>query len=1348
MKRLAILALLATGGVAASVMEAAAWVCCNSEFGGFYGPGRWPGGAVRWVYNPVPGAGAPQPMNLPGGAGAAATIAAVTNAALTWNNDAGSEVNFARHATNGSEDANGNGMLDAGEDLDADGVLDAGLRCVTTGDGINTAGWENFAAVPLLAGSARAHAVTLRRYMGGTIVEADLCFNTAPNWAQLDLQTVAVHEWGHALNLDHANHPEFAMIGANGTRPGPEYAKAVMYAWINFATPAVIKRNLVCDDKGGANYLYPLLVPPVMETRDYLTQVTGGCDFGDALDPFTAIGLYPSLENGEDDNNNGILEGPEDANGNGMLDPGEDRNASLGLDPGEDRNGNAALDRSHGGRHKDSRMEWLGPIALGREQNVTMPTLFGQTPVLIPKNAVIPAPPPNVIAAQTGPLSAPTAVARLDGDAGLLLVNFAAAERFVDTDGSGAYGAGERIYNDADGSGAVSVNDRRLLIFGAGFLAAVVAAGSGDIGLPLSRFPATQRHTDPNGDGAYQANEVIYTDADRSRTVTAGDMRLGSAGPRPASATFEPETRQVNADELDDGVSFRAPIAPGQPVVVDVFVNTNGLAPGRYARNAAQQLYLSGWEDWNRDGDWKDWAAPRAGGAVAGAPPCIPPDPSDEYVLWWTGFPPGNNVQFSPNFCGSTPLGRGMILTFVITPPLPPANPSPGASAPPPRLSLESFYGRFRLDYGEDVGVNARPYTDPTLAPPNLLSGVNGRGYDQGEAKYGEVEDYLQPVEVDFFPKSKAEADIRVPAGSPVPNIVELKGPTTVQVKLGDLQDTDGDGLEQIPTEIVQMELTGTSPFGRVKVTIRDAGKDPFQRSTGEIEEGANDNPGILDLPPFIDDGPGVQGAGSFFDVFFEIELSDLGVTLHNRDPKRMTTEITHKPPAEGETYENPEFIPLFDENGTLIAEIGPGFHVPNPVPVSQTKDQQKCINALNKDGIKVAGAQGKENASCVSAAVKGTTTDPDACLTADEKRKVGKAADKSTRDQAARCGGNAVPDFGADDARRVNASAQNGELALLSDLFGSSLVDVISTDRAVGNCQVTVVRGYERIVAAKLKQFVGCKKQALAAGVSGAADLRQQCVTAGGIGADATGKIAKAVARLGTDIQKKCAGVDASVACGAGVCAGGTGSACVACIDRAVECRVCLMLRGMDGLDIDCDAFDDGASNGSCPPGAPVCGNGVVESPEECDDGNASSADPCLGDCTSARCGDDFVCSDPACATGPNGGPEQCDDGGTTPGDGCGAVCEVEVPEERCFLLIDLEVVLRARDREDGVLEVDEPSSGHQGIIAPPEPTACPCLHYHGLLFGQPDPAPAFCGWGCVEEIPCPIVVDAAGSQ
>jgi len=49
-----------------------------------------------------------------------------------------------------------------------------------------------------------------------------------------------------------------------------------------------------------------------------------------------------------------------------------------------------------------------------------------------------------------------------------------------------------------------------------------------------------------------------------------------------------------------------------------------------------------------------------------------------------------------------------------------------------------------------------------------------------------------------------------------------------------------------------------------------------------------------------------------------------------------------------------------------------------------------------------------------------------------------------------------------------------------------------------------------------------------------------------------------------------------------------------------------------------------------------PVCGNGVIELGEACDDANASNRDSCLNDCTLAYCGDGFV----------NDASEECDDG------------------------------------------------------------------------------------------------------
>jgi serine/threonine-protein kinase len=55
------------------------------------------------------------------------------------------------------------------------------------------------------------------------------------------------------------------------------------------------------------------------------------------------------------------------------------------------------------------------------------------------------------------------------------------------------------------------------------------------------------------------------------------------------------------------------------------------------------------------------------------------------------------------------------------------------------------------------------------------------------------------------------------------------------------------------------------------------------------------------------------------------------------------------------------------------------------------------------------------------------------------------------------------------------------------------------------------------------------------------------------------------------------------------------------------------------------------------------VCGNGVVEPGEQCDDGNRSNDDACLSTCRFARCGDGFVRT----------GVEQCDGG-----DACSGRC------------------------------------------------------------------------------------------
>jgi cysteine-rich repeat protein len=64
------------------------------------------------------------------------------------------------------------------------------------------------------------------------------------------------------------------------------------------------------------------------------------------------------------------------------------------------------------------------------------------------------------------------------------------------------------------------------------------------------------------------------------------------------------------------------------------------------------------------------------------------------------------------------------------------------------------------------------------------------------------------------------------------------------------------------------------------------------------------------------------------------------------------------------------------------------------------------------------------------------------------------------------------------------------------------------------------------------------------------------------------------------------------------------------------------------------------------------VCGDTVIELPEQCDDGNTSDNDGCNSDCETEFCGDGDI-------QYPAG--EQCDDGNDDDGDGCDSACQLE---------------------------------------------------------------------------------------
>ena len=175
-------------------------------------------------------------------------------------------------------------------------------------------------------------------------------------------------------------------------------------------------------------------------------------------------------------------------------------------------------------------------------------------------------------------------------------------------------------------------------------------------------------------------------------------------------------------------------------------------------------------------------------------------------------------------------------------------------------------------------------------------------------------------IEIDELPDITARVQISTPN---LTETVDLTGSATIEVRMGALADTDGDGLEQVQTELVQLDLTGTSTeFGPITINLRDPALDPGERSTGQIEELENTAPGVLDLPPFA---PGE--ATSYFDVFFELHkvVNGVPITIHNKVPLVPTGIITYKPCWWGDIYEGPEIVPLYDEkDGLTPVHIGP----------------------------------------------------------------------------------------------------------------------------------------------------------------------------------------------------------------------------------------------------------------------------------------------------------------------------------------------------------------------------------------------------------------------------------------
>ncbi|MEX2159280.1 MAG: dockerin type I domain-containing protein [Dehalococcoidia bacterium] len=142
---------------------------------------------------------------------------------------------------------------------------------------------------------------------------------------------------------------------------------------------------------------------------------------------------------------------------------------------------------------------------------------------------------------------------------------------------------------------------------------------------------------------------------------------------------------------------------------------------------------------------------------------------------------------------------------------------------------------------------------------------------------------------------------------------ITLNGPTQI-TRLSKPHKVNG--FDRVETEMVFMELVGASPFG--DITLRE---DDNRTSSGLIVEQVNTAPNEMQFP-----------ANSFFNVFFEVDIPQIALNLHNEEAFRVECKIEEIPPILC-FYQPPidDPIDLLNADGVKIAKLIHGLHIPLP---------------------------------------------------------------------------------------------------------------------------------------------------------------------------------------------------------------------------------------------------------------------------------------------------------------------------------------------------------------------------------------------------------------------------------
>jgi len=244
----------------------------------------------------------------------------------------------------------------------------------------------------------------------------------------------------------------------------------------------------------------------------------------------------------------------------------------------------------------------------------------------------------------------------------------------------------------------------------------------------------------------------------------------------------------------------------------------------------------------------------------------------------------------------------------------------------------------------------------------------------------------------------------------------------------------------------------------------------------------------------------------------------------------------------------------------------------------------QKCIDNYNNKLRLVSQQAGKTAAGCMKSATGGDEMSAETCVVVNPDGKIAAKEAKVIElfGDGAKC--DPVPSVIVRPAAIANAAHRSAISRLMHELFGNP-IGFVGTDKGDAKCINKAVQRATQAFTEIIKQHRACAKNGIKGGtITSNATLNAQCGTLAQI--DSAGKAAGKLGKLDADVQDACnqPGIDlVALFDGLPPACHGTPAGLATCLVAHTKCRACIALNYAETQSMNCDIFDDGASNLSC---------------------------------------------------------------------------------------------------------------------------------------------------------------------